>query len=355
MNIIKFWYSLYRARVGKMDDQEISRLVETLNEAECNDPDYGDRKYCRSILATYCRYNVPSSAQLKEIFGGVSVYCFLENVGKRKQPLTDEEQQAILKLPEYCMEALTMPLSAPYEIKLLESGRNEALISYLEKPFRLSLAAERKLISHANVNHDFIWLAVHYVNAHLGDVFVKHDAQQLLFEAKNCEAIQEALIEHSTMQQPLLFDSSIEQLITKSSKRQLLLLFLSRSYVANQQLQERLKLRTSDRQLQALVQISMKRRWLLFDEFHNSDWRFLTAGEKEIIATTKAEEREQFVRMQVVPKMQKGETSPAMAAWVACRYPHLAQLAAMSTDLFVQRIKNCRMFFDMAHPFDNFY
>lgn len=352
MKIIKFWYNLYLARVGKMNDEQISRLVETLNEADYNDPDYGDKRYCYSILSVYCRHNVPSSAQLKEIFSGVSVYCFLANVGKRKQPLTEEEQQAILELPEYCMGSLSAPLSAPYEKKLLESGRKEALMSYLEKEFRLSLAAERHLIRLINVDYDFVWSAVHYVHAHHGNVFVKPDAQQLLFETANCGPVQKALIEHSTIETPLLLDVSVEKLITDTSKKSLLLLFLSRSYVANSQLLERLKAKKTNKQLQALVKIAIKRRWLC-EELCTSDASFLTAMEKEIMSLTKAEEQRQLVMQQVVPKMERGETTPAMAAWVAYRYPNLAQIATTATDLFVQRIRNCRMHLDMVRPFDN--
>ncbi len=354
MNIIKFWYSLYRARVGKMDDQEISRLVETLNEAECNDPDYDERGYCRSILAVYCRYNVPSSTLLKEIFAGdSSMQCFLKNVGKRKQPLTDEEQQAIVELPEYCFSALSCPLSSRYEIRLIEWAKVDVLMAYLKK-FKLSLAAERQLIRLCDANHDYVWLAEYYVDAHHGKVFTKQDAQQLLFEVPHCDLIQKALIEHSTMHQPLLFDSSIEQLITKNSKRQLLLLFLSHSYVANPQLLKRLQSKKSDKQLQALVEISLKRQQLL-ENLQSSDRCLLTAMEKKILTLDKAEEQRQHVMRQIVPKMKKGETSPVMAAWVAYQYPNLAQVAAIATGIFVKRIKERAVYSDWIRSLNTKY
>ena len=339
MNIIKFWRYMCLAWLGQLSESDVDSLILVMSDSNFS---LKYRARCQRVFTVYCRRNVPSKDLLRKIYDGVAIYTYLENIGKRSQPLTDDEQQLILELPDYCINHLSRALTTEYAIKLLQWGDEDVLMAYLEK-FKLSVAAERYLETMASSNHDVSWLAVHYVTAHNGEVFQKPDAQQFLFELPHCEKIQQAIIECSSMENPLLLDSSIENLITDASKKQLLLLFLSHSYVANPQLIELLKKRAQkDKQMSALLCISVERK-KLFEKTYSTLWNddvssHLEAIESEIIATLDAEKRRQLVMEQIVPKMKENKTSPAMAAWVAYTYPHLAQIAAENVQQFIRRI-----------------
>lgn len=339
MNIIKFWRYMCLAWLGQLSESDVENLVLVMGNLNFS---LKYRARCQRVFTVYCRRNVPSKDLLRKIYDGVAIYTYLENIGKRSQPLTDDEQELILGLPDYCISHLSKALTTEYAIKLLQWDEEDVLMAYLEK-FKLSVAAERYLATMASSNHDVSWLAVHYVTAHNGEVFQKPDAQQFLFELPHCEKIQQAIIECSSMENPLLLDSSIEHLITDASKKQLLLLFLSHSYVANPQLIELLKKRAQkDKQLSALLCISVERK-KLFEKTYSLLWNddvssHLEAIESEIIATLDAEKRRQLVMEQIVPKMKENKTSPAMAAWVAYTYPHLAQIAAENVQQFIRRI-----------------
>ena len=346
-----FWYYLYLAFRGKIGEEKILSLLDVLSNAQADCSKLGKQRICR-IWEMYCRHNVLSAKLLQKAFSTpLLALGYLTNVGRRKKPWTDEEQIAILNLSAEQMYCLSRPLTSKYELMLLQTSSFETIDAYLQK-FKLSLIAERLLITLATDGKDFRSIAVGYVNAHQGRVFQKNDAQELLFESRNCQEIQLALIEHSTMLMPLLLDSSIEHLIKHRSKKMLLFTFLSRSCIKNQQLVKLLKQSyAADKQMLSLLKISESRRnFMEYLLSHDADTTLhakhrLRQEETHICGIFDPVKRRQEV-MALVPKLQKGEVTPAMAGWIACNYPQLATIAETGTKLFLQHIKTNMLYFD---------
>lgn len=371
MGTIKFWYFMCLVLFGKMNQEQVEKLVEMFNSYEL----YCDRtpkwnlsgfrrgSFPKSYLSRVLRFWFGSYVPNKSLFGKVmenkaTTILYLESVGKRTLAWENYEQKAILKLSSTRIGYLTKQLSSKYEEKLLDDGSKTQKDAYLQK-FALSLAAERRFIGILSQNsvqngigQELHAMACRYVEAHPNKAFSKMDSQQLLFELPNCEDVQEALIKQSTMLKPSLRDVAIEELIDNAAKRhensgvaRLLKEFLSLTCIENEALVEKFQHARLDIHTNAMLTISQMRQNVLntlsqygFGLFGLYDEPYLYPKEKEIMAMQNDDERRNLVMEKIVPELEKGLVTPACAAWIAWQYPKLAQTAQNGINQFMRRI-----------------
>ena len=365
MKTIKFWYFMCLVLFGKMNQEQVEKLVEMFNSYElyCDRTPkwnvkgfrrgYFPKSYLSRVLRFWFGSYIPIKALLDKVLESKPcTLIYLESVGKRCLDWEDYEQEAIIKLSYTRLEHLTKQLSPKYEEVLLNEWTKTQKDAYLQR-FSLHLSTERKLIRILAANcigQDLHAMACRYVEAHPGKAFSKTDSQQLLFELPDCEDVQEALIKQSTMLKPSLRDVAIEELIDNASRRDakavdLLKQFLSLSAIENEALVEKFQRARLDIHLQAMLTISQMRQNVLntlsqygFSLFSYYDEPYLYSNEKEIMLEKDTEKRRSLVMEQIVPALEKGCVTPACAAWVAWQYPKQAQVAQNGINQFMRRV-----------------
>lgn len=334
MKIIKFWYCLYLAYYGKMSEELVERLMASVPaDIDFNHWPWHEPREAK-VVEMYFRHNRPSKLMLQKINAIEWVrVCYLKNLGGRKLPLAGYEQDAILDLMSRSLVRLSRQLDSTYEIKLLQKRDEEAIFAYIQN-HPLSLVAERDLLRKAagqvNKKCDFRFLAKEYIKIHPDKAFRRFDAQQLLFELPFCGEIQHALVEQSSMDDPVLHDSVIEQMLDEAASKvthpstDVLKHFLSRSFIKNPALREKmLTLRekmlkmTFPSALTAQIKIALMR-----EKLHSFGyWSEENREEMEIISMPSGRQRDEKVYLIVTEERQ---LSPEMAAWIAWQYPDWA-------------------------------
>lgn len=327
MGIIKFWYYLYLAYFGKMSEELVEKLMGSV-PADI-DFNYWPRHEPREakVVEMYFRHIRPSEVGLRKISSITWVrVIYLENLGRRNLLLADYEHDAILGLMSGSLGHLSRQLDSTYEIKLLQKRDEEAIFAYIQN-HPLSLVAERDLLRRAagqvNKKCDFRFLAKEYIKIHPDKAFRRFDAQQLLFELPFCGEIQHALVEQSSMDNPVLHDSVIEQMLDEAAAKknypstEVLRHFLSRSFIKNPALKEKMLKMKFDSALTAQIRISNSREKL----FNFGYWPEEGTEEMEIISMPSGRQRDEKVYLIMT---EEGQLSPEMAAWIAWQYPDWA-------------------------------
>ena len=370
MSIIKFWSFMLRVLFGKMSQEQVSVLLDVYNSYEL----YKDRTpkwnlsgvkrgkafpkvYLYRILTFWFGSYVPNQALLKKVLeNGLSTLLYLESVGKRYLDWENYEQEAVLSLSADKLRHLSKQLSPKFEERLI-AEENESKLEYYLQKFVLSLSGEfklcRKMAACAGDERDkcdYHYLASLYVREHIGKAFAKAEAQQLLFELPDCEDVQKALIEQSTMLTSSLKDVAIETLIDEAQKHhtgsatELLKLFLSLSYIENEALIEKIQKARLDEHVVEMFKVSEER---LKVTNHLAQYGYglslldqspyLYSTEKEIMSMPNNESRYHAIKKHIVPKFETGEVTPACAAWVVLNCMNYAPKATEGIHKFERR------------------
>ena len=371
MKTIKFWYFMCLVLFGKMSQEQVSILLDVYNSYEL----YKDRTlkwnlsgvkkgkafpkiYLYRILHFWFGSYVPNKDLLKKVLeNGLSTLLYLESAGKRYLDWENYEQEAVLSLKADKLRHLSKPLSPKFEERLIDEAKEDKLERYLQK-FVLSLSGEfklcRKVAACAGDERDkcdYHYLACLYVREHKGKAFAKAEVQQLLFELPDCEDVQKALIEQSTMLTSSLKDVAIETLIDEAEKyrtgsaTKLLKLFLSLSYIENEALIEKIQKVRLDEHVVEMFKVSKER---LKVTHHLAQYGYglslldqspyLYSTEKEIMSMPNNESRYHAIKKHIVPKFETGEVTPACAAWVVLNCMNCAPKATEGIHKFERRV-----------------
>lgn len=385
MEIIKFWHFMCMVLFGKMSQEQVGKLVEMYNDYDL----YSDmtpkwslkgfrrgsfpKVYLYRILHFWFGSYVPNKALLKKVLEhGLSTLLYLESVGKRFLDWEDYEQEAVLSLKADKLRHLSKPLSPKFEERLIDEANESKLEYYLQK-FVLSLSGEFKLCRKVascegdeRDKCDYHYLACLYVCEHKGKAFAKAEVQQLLFELPDCEDVQKALIEQSTMLTSSLKDVAIETLIDEAEKyrtgsaTELLKLYLSLSYIENEALIEKIQKARLDEHVLVMFKFSEERLKVANHLAHYGyglslldQSPYLYSMEKEIMSMPNNESRYHAIKKHIVPKFETGEVTPACASWVVLNCMNCAPEATEGIHKFERRAVDNQMFGKMMnHSYD---
>lgn len=362
MDLLKRTYIKTMARWGKLEDYQVYFLI-TFFEMYDDDkyytnkePDwdietleYGHSTFqeLQDILRIYFEKNVPNSYCLQEMFSlsrYKAICLYFSQLEKRKHPITAMEQDKIVQLPYEYFSLLKCKLDDKYVEQLLEEGVYNKIDYYLSN-FTLSNRLEKRLVF-LSQKAEYRDLLCKYIKVHMSKgqkVFDFGDAQHAFVNYADKESILMYISFCSIYEQHLL-DHSIFELSERSSDgKALLIKYLEKSCIRDNEIFEQMYLKAETQQLKDMLTISNLRLFLFnvecFCEIDFKMERGMSNIEKQLVAQYEEEVKSRNTNIscnEIIKRLRSGHVSPDMAAWCASNVHGVSSLALSAIIRFAQ-------------------